>query len=95
MIGLYGKANARMKNEIVWIVGNVTSVGTKEQNEYVVENGGVELLLEQLESLSQSESRSGNKARVCVDSLRSIMELVDYDNQDYIITKKCQMLNGK
>lgn len=87
-MALYPSGSLKMKNEIAWILGNVTSSGSREQTAYIVENGGVELLLEHLEINERT------KARVAYDSLENLVNLIDSEIDD-VITKKCTMLNRK
>lgn len=86
-IANYLCGDLKLKNEIAWMLSNVTSQGSREQIAYLIENGGLEILLQHIEIPDK------NKARVALEALENLVNLVVDTEIDDIITKKCQMMN--
>ena len=90
-IATYDTANLKLRNEIAWIVANITSTGDRKQIDYVVENGGIELLLKHLKIDDKA------KARVALEGLENILKCYDGEDENESVSvsvKKIEELNG-
>lgn len=70
-------------------MANITSAGEREQINYVVENGGIELLLKHLKIDDMT------KSRVALEGLENILKCYDgEDENESTLVKKIEELNG-
>lgn len=85
MIDNYPTRGGELKTEIMWVVYNVISESSRDQLIHVIEKGGLELLLDQLEINTVPE-----KARAPYDALVHLFEYGDPK-----IDQLCDILNRK
>lgn len=70
-------------------MANITSTGERKQIDYVIENGGIELLLKHLKIDDMT------KARVALEGLENILKCYDSeDENEFVLVKKIEELNG-
>lgn len=84
-IALYPKSTIELlKHEIIWILGNFTAAGSREQIAHIVVNGGAELLLKHYKC---------TKSRVALESIEDLVYI--FENSGDPIIRKCIAIRKK
>lgn len=93
MIAQYESGEYVVKNNTTSILSGLISNGSREQVFHIVEHGGVEVLVKQLELRLKNETNNSN-AGIALEALENLIKLIDPQVKD-CISEKCQSLNCK